>query len=188
MKMRIAFSLMLLLALLFSGCKPPVAHDPSLWKELVVAEGDFKITMPPDAKRETQTIPRHSGSGSVDTVEYRSSGIDCYYLVGWLDLRPGSGYDFETAMNATAKQLGGKVADKNEVKVDEYPGVEFSMTVTRPDDGNAVERLVHVKAPEKNVNRAYWIRACGTNVDKSDQDVRKFLDSFELTLPKPSSK
>ncbi len=182
MKTRLARSFFVFLVLL-AGCKS-AGHDISKWKELSVPEADFKITMPPDPKKETQTVPNPVGAGTVNSTAYEAAGTDWSYVAGWLDIGEGATYDFEKGMTSTAQQFNGKVTDKKEVTVNGYQGYEFSMDISKPLKGSAVERLILVQIPDKKIYRVYILMAAGTKADKSDQTVRKFLDSFELTLPK----
>jgi hypothetical protein len=182
--MKSRFVLVLVLPLLaLAGCKKSAGKDISQWKELSAQDGDFKVIMPPDPKRQTQpaTIP---GGGTVNGTVYEASGTDWSFLAGWVDLGASRGYDFEAGMNSTAQQFDGKVTEKENIVVNGYSGVEFTMSINKPVKGTAVERIIYVNLPEKNINRVYLLMGAGTKIAKSDATVRKLFDSFEMKLPK----
>ena len=94
------------------------------------------------------------------------------------------GYDFEKGMAATAQQFDGKVLDSESIVVNGYPGVQFTMSIAKPLNGTAIERLIFVDLPSKNIKRIYTVVAAGTKVTRNDKTVCKLFDSFELTLPR----
>jgi hypothetical protein len=181
LKTRLA--LVFALALLpLAGCNDFVGHDIKQWKELSVPEADFKIVMPPDPSRQMPIVTAPNGGAMTGTV-FEAKGSDWNYLVGWIDLGLFGSYDFDKGVASTAAQFDGKVVEQNSTVVNGYPAVQFTMSINKPFNGTAVERIVYVNVPSKSVNRVYMVAAAGVKLKPSDRTARKLFESFTLTLP-----
>jgi hypothetical protein len=138
------------------------------WQPFSDARGEFSIEMP--GKPKTQQSPVGQQTGTSFGVEFPNSA----YLVSYVDLPAGTGYDYDNGVKGIADKLSGTVSVSKAVTLDGLTGQEYEMTIKKPS-GSAVGRLFHVG------NRLYVVQVLGSSIRLSDADVQRFLNSFKLT-------
>jgi hypothetical protein len=98
------------------------------------------------------------------------------WTVSWTDVPPGMPFDLRGVADGVANMMGGQVKS-SELKGDPRSNgfVEYEVSITKPRNGYASGRAMLVNG------RFYHFFAVGSSTRLSNDDVRKFIDSFKLT-------
>ncbi|OGJ42881.1 hypothetical protein A3B60_01770 [Candidatus Peregrinibacteria bacterium RIFCSPLOWO2_01_FULL_39_12] len=147
-------------------------------EEFVSEDGNFKINFPKEPEVSTSTVPTEVGDIAMYTFMYEES-VTKVYLVSYAE------YPTELMKSADSKELlkgskdgqvanlgeGAKVDEEKEITIGKYPGTYF-----KANGGG-----FYVAAKNYLVgNRLYQLVIMRDGSYPSDEDVKGFLDTFEL--------
>jgi hypothetical protein len=159
-----------------------LANRPADWRTHESARGGYKIEMPAAPRNDiaSRTGIRHSGDNKIEGTLYRGKE----FVIVWSDF-PG-GREFSTDEELIDASINGLREDSRDWQITVGPMItvgEFSardVTFAAPDAATYIYRVVVTDA------RLYFVIAAG-GFASDDPDVRRFVDSFEVTDPKSKS-
>lgn len=131
--------------------------------------GRFSILMPGTPQEQKQKAM------GMTVVMYGVNVKNGAYAAGYADLPPGLPANLSGAVQGAANSHGtGKVLSEKDFSLAGETGKEFEAEISQPK-GFISGRVIVVKG------RLFQALAIGTNARLSNSDVRKFLDSFQIT-------
>jgi hypothetical protein len=153
----------LALALLAAaGCGTPE------FKPFNSEEGRFTVLMPGEPQRKEMSVMKLKCIGF---------GVKVWggaYAVGFMDIPPGTPFSLDGAVQGLTRHHEGKVLSNKSFSLAGSVGKEFEIESAKPK-GYVSGRVIRYRT------RFYQVLAMGTDARLTNSDVRKYLDSFDIT-------
>ena len=158
-------------ALLIVGC------GEKSWSEYASDDGRFSVLMPGSPDEQTQAIS--TPVGSIDLHIFMVEKPDIAYMVAYSDYpqvvveKATTDEVLEGARNGALAKIQGRLLSEDVISYDEHSGREIEFTAM---DGIGLGRAVILLAD----NRLYQVLAVGAKDSFPKNDVKRFIDSFEM--------
>lgn len=171
MTQRIAATLLLLLlALTAFGFQTPAP-----WTKFTSPLGRFSVLMPGEPKEEKETKQTGGPLAPFTNYLYSAKTENAFYLVGWVDYRPGARLNVQGELAANrdnfVKSVHATLGAEKPIKLGLHPGIEF--TAESPQATFLVRTYVVGQRPYMLVAATFKGKDDGANIDK-------FFSSFAL--------
>lgn len=182
---RTVFWLVMLFGVLAVGlsaccCGVAILMPAARWREHESQQGGFRVELPGDP-RTNVSAPGITTGAETKVVGTRLWGREEVFLVAYEDLaqprrRMTDRDQLDQAVRVLQTNPTVRVVNERPITVSGFPGREIEYTAGR--NATYVLRLVVAEG------RLYRVVAGGKSVRSGNDDVRRFLDSFQITDPK----
>ena len=136
----------------------------------------FTVQMPANPKRETTTVK--TDAGPMELTSYLVERRDEAYGIYIGELPPNSEPDLDGAIDDTAADVQGTVAERKETEYQGFPARDARITDADTDGIEATVFLRQIGTKDRNFQLNYVAK--GADVRAPPDGYRRFLDSLEI--------